>query len=418
MDLCEVQSNSSQRLRIVTFNICGIRNVLQYHPWNEQKDFGHMFDVLDADIICFQELKLQKKDLTKEMVIVPGFDPYFSFPKSKKGYSGVAVYTRSSKCRALKAEEGLCFAQHEDPIGGYDLNVRPAEARQLDSEGRSLVLDFGDFVLINVYCPAVSSEDRSDFREQFFTVLFDRIKNLVVHGREVILVGDLNVIRDEIDTADPSEVLRNSGLSSFKDTYTRQLLDSILAPKQCSIMLDLCRDMHPTRQGMFTCWNQKLNARPSNYGSRIDYILSSLELGKHCSNADIRPDLLGSDHCPVFADISCNSLPKLFQGVKKIPKLSLDYISNYNPTRNITSYFKSKTLPETKESSPDLQSCAEDQKYPQTAGNEVNERKRRECDPIDNRSTKKPTVGQQKLSEFMTIYRDFPAENGPESKSS
>lgn len=280
--LNEPSRDQPLKLRIVSFNICGIRNVLQYHPWNEAKDFLHMFDILDADIICFQETKIQGKDLTRDMALVPGFDSYFSLPKNKKGYSGVAVYTRQSKCRATKAEEGLTgilemprvraqqsirIRDCKDSIGGYDMSLSLPEALLLDSEGRALVLDFGLFVLFNVYCPAVSSEERNKFREQFQKILFQRVRTLIeVEKRQVIVVGDFNIIRDPVDTADPSEIMRINNLDSFHSNFSRQLLNSSIFPSPNAFLSDLCRQFYPDRKGMYTCWNQKLNARPSNYG--------------------------------------------------------------------------------------------------------------------------------------------------------
>ena len=131
-----------------------------------------MFDTLDADIICFQELKLQKKDLKDEMVLVPGFHSFFTFPKHRKGYSGVGIYTRNSKCNPVKAEEGITGHLDspsgspyielpvEERIGGYP-SITREDALVLDSEGRCLLLDFGGFVLIGTYCPAATDSGRA-----------------------------------------------------------------------------------------------------------------------------------------------------------------------------------------------------------------------------------------------------------------
>ncbi|KAK7205120.1 DNA lyase [Myxozyma melibiosi] len=346
---------SDTKIRIVSFNICGIRNVLQYHPWSEKKEFLHMFETMEADIICFQETKIQGKDLTKDMVVVPGFDSYFNLPKSKKGYSGVAVYTRTSKCRAIKAEEGLTgvlemprkkfqevtsYRDSPDAIGGYDRSLSMSEALLLDSEGRSLVLDFGAFVLINVYCPAVSSDERANFRERFQEVLFNRVQTLVeVHEREVVVLGDFNIIRAKIDTADPSEIMRANNLESFQSTFSRALLNSVLRPSTTGFLADLCRKFHPGRKGMYTCWNQKLNARPGNYGSRIDYICTSKLLEEKCSHADIWADLMGSDHCPIYADFLFNSTDALVVNCEP-PLICANRI--FQPARTLKSMFETQ----------------------------------------------------------------------------
>ncbi|KAK9240353.1 Endonuclease/exonuclease/phosphatase [Lipomyces kononenkoae] len=352
-------SSTSRRIRIVTFNICGIRNVLQFHPWNICRSWANMFDMLDADIVCFQETKIQRKDIEEGMAIVPGFESYFSFSRYKKGYSGVAVYTRNSVCRPYKAEEGitgclenlgvgtngkkLSYRECENNIGGYDYLINSSDGQEIDSEGRTLVLDFGKFVLICVYCPANSTGDRSDYRETFLTTLSNRVRQLVeVEIREVILVGDINIIRDRIDTADPGECVKEGDNLEFKASFARRLLDSLLVPHPSGILVDICRQFFPEREGMYTCWNQKINARPGNYGSRLDYILCTRTISNVCSAANILPELLGSDHCPVYADFQfpIESASKLLVDLENIPRLAARYFPEFSGRRSILEMFK------------------------------------------------------------------------------
>jgi len=72
-------------VRITTWNVNGIRNPFSYQPWRDNRSFTAMFDILEADIVIMQELKIQRKDLQDDMVLVPGWDCYFSLPKHKKG---------------------------------------------------------------------------------------------------------------------------------------------------------------------------------------------------------------------------------------------------------------------------------------------------------------------------------------------
>ena len=76
-------------LRITTWNVNGIRNPFGFQPWRDRRTFDSMFDILEADIVIMQELKIQRKDLRDDMVLVPGFDCYFSLPKHKKGELGL-----------------------------------------------------------------------------------------------------------------------------------------------------------------------------------------------------------------------------------------------------------------------------------------------------------------------------------------
>ncbi|KAK9366488.1 Endonuclease/exonuclease/phosphatase [Lipomyces kononenkoae] len=352
-------SSSSRRIRIVTFNICGIRNVLQFHPWNICRSWANMFDMLDADIVCFQETKIQRKDIEEGMAVVPGFESFFSFSRYKKGYSGVAVYTRNSVCRPYKAEEGitgclencdggpngkkLSYRECENNIGGYDYLINSSDGQEIDSEGRTLVLDFGKFVLICVYCPANSTGDRSHYRETFLTTLSNRVRQLVeIEMREVVLVGDINIIRDKIDTADPGECVKEGDNLEFKATFARQLLDNLLVPHPSGILVDVCRQYFPEREGMYTCWNQKINARPGNYGSRLDYILCTRTVSNICSAANILPELLGSDHCPVYADLQfpIETAGKFLAEIEKTPRLAARYFPEFSGRRSILEMFK------------------------------------------------------------------------------
>ncbi|AEO65015.1 uncharacterized protein THITE_2111508 [Thermothielavioides terrestris NRRL 8126] len=318
-------------LRITTWNVNGIRNPFGYQPWRENRSFQAMFDTLEADIVVMQETKIQRKDLRDDMVLVPGWDVYFSFPKYKKGYSGVAIYTRSSKCCPIRAEEGitgvLCPPNsstkfRELPsdlqIGGYPKPGQLSDSideQTLDSEGRCVILEFPAFVLIGVYSPATRDETRTEFREAYIDAIDVRVRNLVAMGKQVFLCGDLNIVRSPLDTAGLAERLRKEGmtLDEFMSTPPRRLLNHLVfggtvvggrdEGREEPVLWDLCREFHPTRAGMFTCWETKKNARPGNFGSRIDYVLCSSGIKDWFIDANIQEGLLGSDHCPVYATI-------------------------------------------------------------------------------------------------------------------
>lgn len=289
-----------------------------------------MFDILGSDIVVMQELKIQRKDLRDDMVILDGWDCYFSLPKHKKGYSGVGIYTRNATCAPIKAEEGLLGVlpsstggayrdlPDEQSIGGYPTEAQIMEIgvdpMALDAEGRCVVLEFPAFVLFGVYSPANSNGLRDDFRFGFICTLDCRIRNLIAAGKNVVLVGDLNVSRSEIDTASAMEDLRKEGLTheDYVSTPNRRVFNQLLiggdvvgerdAGRERGVLWDTTREFHPDRMGMYTHWEQKINARPGNFGSRIDFVLVSEEMKPWIRDANIQEGLLGSDHCPVYAD--------------------------------------------------------------------------------------------------------------------
>lgn len=318
--------------RITTWNVNGIRNPFQYQPWRDKRQFETMFEILEADIVIFQETKIQRKDLRDDMVLVPGWDCYWSLPKHKKGYSGVVIYTRQSVCAPIRAEEGLTgilcapnsstsFSElpEAQQIGGYpslaQLASSTIDAATIDSEGRCVILEFPAFVLLGVYSPANRDESRDDFRLGFLNLLDARIRNLISMGKRVFLAGDMNISREEIDTANAEASMRKNGVSveEYISTPSRRLFNQLLEGgkvlgereegREEPAMWDICRCFHPGRKGMFTCWEQKTNARPGNCGSRIDYVLCSLAMKDWFSASDIQEGLMGSDHCPVYATI-------------------------------------------------------------------------------------------------------------------
>jgi AP endonuclease-2 len=176
-----------------------------------------------------------------------------------------------------------------------------------------VIVEFPGMVVIGVYCPANRDESRDDFRIGFLNALDSRVRNLISMGKHVILTGDLNIIREEMDTANAEEQLKKHGMTGeeYVSTPARRMLNQLLVGgkvigerdenKEGAVMWDICRGFHPKRKGMFTCWEQKINARPGNFGSRIDYVLCSWDCYDWFQDSNIQEGLMGSDHCPVYA---------------------------------------------------------------------------------------------------------------------
>ena len=176
-------------------------------------------------LITIAEMKCTRQSLSHTFAIPSTYDSFFSFPVNKGGYSGVAVYT-STIARAIKAEEGL----------GLDY---------LDTEGRTLTLDFGLFVLINTYSPNETSDARLPYKMDYHRLMQARVEHLTkVEGREVIVVGDLNVCREPKDHCDGHlESVKNS----FWDHPARAWLKAWCSEGS---MVDVVRMFWPDRKGM------------------------------------------------------------------------------------------------------------------------------------------------------------------------
>ncbi|KZV72460.1 DNase I-like protein [Peniophora sp. CONT] len=304
-------------MRILTWNINGVRTVPQYHPWNAFKTWDGVLKELKADIICFQEMKTTRAAIGRNFALPDSFDAFFSFPTSRGGYSGVAVYTNPTTAFPIKAEEGLSGRiQPKPPLLpeervstayplAYEMDLMPSlegetpsDLTGLDSEGRALVVDFGLFVLINLYCPNETSDARLPFKMNYHYMLEERVKKLVAEGREVIVTGDINICSQPIDHCDGH---LPSNAATFWDHPARKWLRDWLEPH--GPMIDVTRRFWPDREGMYTCWNQKIMARATNYGTRIDYFLVTKGLMPWIKDSDIQPSVKGSDHCPVFIDL-------------------------------------------------------------------------------------------------------------------
>ncbi|ETI26859.1 exodeoxyribonuclease III [Cladophialophora carrionii CBS 160.54] len=318
-------------LRVTTWNVNGMRTLLEHQPWKSAKTMENMFDILEADIVIFQEAKVQRKDLPDDMVLLDGWESYWSFPKEKKGYSGVVVYTRNAKCTPIRVEEGFtgCLTvpgtsvpyrelAKEQQIGGYPdaaaLSDHRYKLESLDSEGRCVLVEFQAFVLIATYFPAERDESRTHYRLNFLQVLEVRIRNLVKMGKRVVLAGDLNISREEIDTAHIGKAMLQPQFDPVEwiSTPPRRWLNHLLVggriygPRDTGrepILWDVCRSFHEGRVGMYTCWETRINARPGNYGARIDYIICNHDMKEWFSASNIQEGLMGSDHCPVYADL-------------------------------------------------------------------------------------------------------------------
>lgn len=242
-------------------------------------------------------------------------------PLTCGGYSGVVIYTRNATCAPIRAEEGITGVltppssltsfrglPEDQQIGGYptgeQLRRSEVDAGTLDSEGRCVILEFPAFVLLGTYCPANRDDTRDAFRLGFLDMVDARIRNLVAMGKRVVWTGDLNISREELDTAAAEESMRKHGMSGeeYVSTPARRLFNQMLhggkviGPRDDGraepVMWDITRGFHQGRKGMFTCWETKVNARPGNYGARIDYVLCSNGMKDWFSDSNIQEGLM------------------------------------------------------------------------------------------------------------------------------
>ncbi|KAI8922144.1 Endonuclease/exonuclease/phosphatase [Powellomyces hirtus] len=372
-------------MRIVSWNVNSIRTLKQYHPWCEHKSYATILETLNADIVCFQEMKITKSNVDSDLALVPGYDAFFTFPKKRHGYAGSTTYVRSA-FTPVDAEEGFTGSASgtrgssaiNGEIGCYGelySEFTAAELAELDAEGRVIITDHRLFVLINAYFPVDDpDEDRHAFRMRFYRAMRMRIDALIEAGRQVVLAGDINACYSARDHCDPKKSMREHGIDEFWDTPARTWLRDLVQPK--GPLHDTYRVLHPDAEKPFTCWNTLINARPVNYGTRIDYILITHGLLPWLCESAVEAEVLGSDHCPVschFHDVHpetgediCGAMTPEggnLEMTRHPPKLCVKYWETFSGTqKKLSSFFVPKA-----ERDGQAKAAAEEQEYVETS---------------------------------------------------
>ena len=245
-------------MKLISWNVNGLRACVT-------KGFVDIFNTLDADIFCVQETKLQQGQINLNL---EGYHQYWNYAE-KKGYSGTAVFTR---------EEPL------DVIYGIGIEEH-------DKEGRCITLEFKDFYLVTCYTPNSQNElKRLDYRMKWEDDFRSYISTLD-RKKPVILCGDLNVAHKEIDLKNPKTNRKNAGFTDEEREKMTELLDSVFT--------DSFRYIYPDKEGIYSWWSYRFNARKNNAGWRIDYFITSNSIKDKIEDAKIHTDIMGSDHCPV-----------------------------------------------------------------------------------------------------------------------
>ena len=252
-------------MRIISYNVNGIRAAIK-------KGFIDWLKTDPADIICLQETKAEKENIDVQEIEQLGYQTYW-FSAQKKGYSGVAIFT---KIKPSKIELGH-------------------QLEQSDFEGRVIRADFGDITLINAYFPSgTSGDERQTYKYQWLDEFAVYLQELRKSRKKLIVVGDYNIAHTPIDIHDPKGNKNSSGFLPEE----RAWMDGFLGDG----WLDSFRTLHPATTGAYSWWSQRFpSVRLQNKGWRIDYICITENMGKQLTEAGIYPDIKHSDHCPIYA---------------------------------------------------------------------------------------------------------------------
>nr|WP_320131724.1 exodeoxyribonuclease III [uncultured Holophaga sp.] len=257
-------------MKFVSWNINGFRSALK-------NGFMDWLEAVDPDVLSLQEIRAEwgQVDLEVRQALEGSYDLCWFPATRKKGYAGSATLTR----------KGLGWV-HTPGLGIEDY----------DCEGRIIRSDLGELTLLAGYFPNASSGlVRLPYKRQFARDLADRVRQLHAEGRQVILVGDMNVAPQEIDLARPKDNRTSPGFTDEE----REDFQGYLAAG----LRDILRDRNPGVPALYTWWSQRGGARAKNVGWRIDLFLVSEGLLDRVKETRIHPDTLGSDHCPISLDL-------------------------------------------------------------------------------------------------------------------
>lgn len=254
----ERQETCIMMKRLYSWNVNGLRAVMN-------KGFMEFLEREQPDVLCLQETKMQPEQADFEF---PGYEIYWN-SAVKKGYSGTAVLTK------------------ETPLSvSYDLGMD-----KHNTEGRTITVEYSDYYLVNVYVPnAQDGLARIDYRMEWEDD-FRAYLGVLKEKKPVIVTGDFNVAKEEIDLKNPKNNRGNAGFSDQERDKMREL--------QASGFIDSFRYLYPDQTDAYSWWSYRFKARERNAGWRIDYFLVSEGYEEHIEDSRILSEQMGSDHCPI-----------------------------------------------------------------------------------------------------------------------
>lgn len=253
-------------MKLVSWNVNGIRAVAK-------KGYGEWLAVTQPDILCLQETKASPEQVPPDVANPRGYEAFWAVPV-KKGYSGVATFTRQEP---MKTVLGL------------------GEER-FDQEGRVIRTEFEGFCLFNVYFPnGKAGPERLRYKLDFYDRFLDVAESVRKKGLPVIFCGDVNTAHKPIDLEHPKANENTSGFLPVERAWMDRVVDLGY--------VDALRhfDKSPRK---YTWWDYKTGARARNVGWRLDYFFISEELLPRLKSASILSEIMGSDHCPVCIEIA------------------------------------------------------------------------------------------------------------------
>ncbi|KAL2633214.1 hypothetical protein R1flu_004693 [Riccia fluitans] len=266
--------SSMNFMKLLSWNVNGLRALMKEKDKKVQESlvFTQLAQEEDFDVICLQETKLQEKDLEQiSTSLIPDYShSFWSCSNGKLGYAGTAIISR---VEPLSVKYGMGISDH-------------------DNEGRLITAEFDKFYLVNGYIPNSGEKlVKLRYRTEEWDPALSRYLKELEKTKPVIYTGDLNCANDEIDISNPDGNRKSAGFSNEeRESFKTNFLDKGF--------VDTFRHQHRNVVA-YSFWGYRFGARAKNNGWRLDYFLASESLMNQVHDSYIRPDVMGSDHCPI-----------------------------------------------------------------------------------------------------------------------
>ena len=251
-------------MKIASYNVNGIRAALK-------KGFIDWLTATDPDVICLQEIKAQEDQLDLDVFAEAGFKYNYWFSSQKKGYSGVAILSKTEP-------------NHVEFGTGIE---------SMDFEGRNIRADFDKVSVMSLYLPSGTNDARLSFKLNYMDEFQDYINSLKKDFPKLVICGDYNICHEAIDIHNP----KMKGVSGFLPEE-REWIGNFLE----SGLIDTFRYNNPELQ-KYSWWSYRANARANNKGWRLDYALATKPLQENLKRSVILTEAVHSDHCPILLEL-------------------------------------------------------------------------------------------------------------------
>ena len=252
-------------MKIISWNTNGLRATAKQ---------GHFMPLFkdNPDIVCLQETKAEATQLPENVRNVKGYYSYFTHSMERKGYSGVAIYTKEKPREVF-----------------YSIGVK-----KLDTEGRLVGIKLKKYTVITGYFPnGGAGPHRLKYKLEYYEAFLKFILKLRKNGEKVIFCGDVNTAHEAIDLARPKANEENTGFLPIERAWIDKLIKNNF--------VDTFRKFYPDKIGAYTYWDQKTSSRDRNVGWRLDYFFTDFKI--KIKSAGIMSDYYGSDHCPIWLEL-------------------------------------------------------------------------------------------------------------------